>query len=49
MTNSIRIGTRKSPLALIHTNLVIQQIKQFFPDINCEIVPIITSGDLIQK
>ncbi|CAN7943509.1 unnamed protein product, partial [Ixodes pacificus] len=49
MTNSIRIGTRKSPLALIQTNLVIQQIKQFFPDINCEIVPIITSGDLIQN
>ncbi|ABV84924.1 hydroxymethylbilane synthase [Rickettsia massiliae] len=49
MTNSIRIGTRKSPLALIHTNLVIQQIKQFFPDINCKIVPIITSGDLIQN
>ncbi|AAU03929.1 hydroxymethylbilane synthase [Rickettsia typhi] len=49
MINSIRIGTRNSTLALIQTNLVIAQIKQFFPDINCEIVPIITSGDLIQN
>ncbi|HJD60292.1 MAG TPA: hydroxymethylbilane synthase [Rickettsia endosymbiont of Omalisus fontisbellaquei] len=49
MTNSIRIGTRKSPLALIQTNLVIEQIRQYFPNINCEIVPIITSGDLIQN
>jgi len=46
---SIKIGTRKSPLALIQTNMVIHQIKQYFPAINCEIVPITTSGDLIQN
>lgn len=49
MINSIRIGTRKSKLALTQTNLVIEQIKQHFPNINCEIVEITTSGDLIQN
>jgi hydroxymethylbilane synthase len=43
----IRIGTRKSKLALIQTNLVIQKIKEALPDLECEIVPIVTSGDLI--
>lgn len=49
MINSIKIVTRKSPLALTQTNLVIEQIKQYFPTINCEVVPITTSGDLIQN
>ncbi|MGX6959716.1 MAG: hydroxymethylbilane synthase [Rickettsia endosymbiont of Pentastiridius leporinus] len=49
MLNSLKIGTRKSKLALIQTNLVIKQINLYFPNINCEIVPIITSGDLIQN
>lgn len=49
MIKTIKIGSRKSPLALIQTNLVIRQIKQYFPLINCEIVPITTSGDLIQN
>ncbi|XVN40364.1 MAG: hydroxymethylbilane synthase [Rickettsia endosymbiont of Argas persicus] len=49
MIQTIKIGTRKSPLALTQTNLVIQKIKQYFPYINCEIVPITTSGDLIQN
>ncbi|WP_419234765.1 hydroxymethylbilane synthase [Rickettsia endosymbiont of Nabis limbatus] len=49
MINSIRIGTRKSKLALTQTKLVIEQIKQHFPNINCEIVEITTSGDLIQN
>lgn len=43
----IRIGTRKSHLALIQTNLVIDRIKDFFPDIECQIIPIITTGDMI--
>lgn len=43
----IKVGTRKSKLALIQTSLVIQEINKFFPHIKCEIVPIITTGDLI--
>lgn len=48
MKRLIRIGTRKSPLALIQTNLVIDKIKNYYPEIDCQIVPIITSGDLIK-
>lgn len=48
MKKVIKIGTRRSPLALIQTNLVVDQIKIHYPNINCEIVPIITSGDLIK-
>lgn len=43
----LKIGTRKSKLALIQTNLVIDQIKKHYPSIICDIVPIITTGDLI--
>ena len=49
MIKSIKIGTRKSQLALIQTNLVISKIKQYFPHVNCEVIPITTSGDLIQN
>ncbi|WP_341761399.1 hydroxymethylbilane synthase [Candidatus Tisiphia endosymbiont of Thecophora atra] len=48
MKKVIKIGTRRSPLALVQTNLVVDQIKIHYPNINCEIVPIITSGDLIK-
>ncbi|MDD9335104.1 MAG: hydroxymethylbilane synthase [Rickettsiaceae bacterium] len=48
MKKVIKIGTRRSPLALIQTNLVVDQIKIHYPNIICEIVPIITSGDLIK-
>lgn len=43
----IRIGTRKSKLAGAQTELVIQAIKKHYPQANYQIVPIITSGDLI--
>ncbi|MFK7973405.1 MAG: hydroxymethylbilane synthase [Rickettsiaceae bacterium] len=43
----IRIGTRKSKLALIQTNLVIAAIHHHHPEITCQIVPIITTGDKI--
>lgn len=43
----IKIGTRKSQLALIQTDLVLQQIKSYYPQVKCEIVPIITTGDTI--
>lgn len=48
MKKVIKIGTRRSPLALIQTNLVVDQIKIHYPNIMYEIVPIITSGDLIK-
>lgn len=43
----IRIGTRKSNLALIQTDIVINKIKEHFPECECIIVPIITTGDKI--
>lgn len=43
----IKIGTRKSKLALIQTNLAIEAIKAFYPDLECMIVPINTTGDII--
>ncbi|MCC8415920.1 MAG: hydroxymethylbilane synthase [Rickettsia endosymbiont of Gnoriste bilineata] len=48
MKKVIKIGTRRSTLALIQTGLVIDQIKIHYPQINYEIVPIVTSGDLIK-
>ncbi len=48
MKKVIRIGTRKSQLALIQTNLVIDQLKIHYPNIDYQIVPIITTGDLIK-
>jgi hydroxymethylbilane synthase len=43
----IRIGTRKSKLALIQANIVIDLISAKFSDIECVLVPIITTGDKI--
>ena len=43
----IKIVTRKSRLALIQTDLVVNKLKEHFPNIICEIVPIITTGDKI--
>ena len=43
----IRIGTRKSKLALIQTELVKAQILKYFPDENIEIVHVVTHGDKV--
>lgn len=43
----IRIGTRKSRLALIQTNMFISAVNKVFPDIDTEIVDIVTKGDEI--
>ncbi|PCJ29062.1 MAG: hydroxymethylbilane synthase [Rickettsiales bacterium] len=43
----IRIGTRKSKLALIQTNMVIRVIERHFPGAECIIVPMVTTGDKI--
>ena len=43
----IKIGTRKSRLAIIQTEMTISALNQSFPDIETEIVPISTKGDKI--
>lgn len=41
----IKIGTRKSKLALVQTQMVIDEIEKQFPDIETEVVYISTKGD----
>ncbi|WP_036737520.1 hydroxymethylbilane synthase [Persephonella sp. IF05-L8] len=43
----IRIGTRKSKLALWQANYVASQLKKHFPDLDVELVKITTKGDKI--
>lgn len=45
----LRIGTRKSPLALAQTKIVIEAIKKVNPKILCHVVEISTKGDKNQK
>lgn len=47
MDKIIRIGTRKSKLALMQTNIVVNAIKKKHPEISCEIVEMSTKGDEI--
>ena len=42
----IRIATRRSPLAMLQTNEVIERIKLFSPESICEIVQMESEGDL---
>ncbi len=44
---NIKVGTRKSPLALRQTEIVIENIKAKLPELTFEIVPIVTTGDKI--
>lgn len=41
----IRVGTRKSLLALVQTQLVVDKIRGSFPDLHIEIVTMSTKGD----
>ncbi|MBL1224861.1 hydroxymethylbilane synthase [Enterococcus sp. BWR-S5] len=41
----IRVGTRKSPLAMKQTNIVIELLKKKHGDFPIEIVPLVTTGD----
>lgn len=43
----LRIGTRKSRLSIAQTDLAINAIKNKFPEIETEIVPITTKGDIL--
>ena len=43
--DTIRIATRKSPLALKQTNIVAEQLTALHSQIKIEIVPIVSEGD----
>lgn len=45
MQDVIRIGTRKSRLALVQTDMVREKIEQAFPGVRVEIVEMSTRGD----
>ncbi|WP_115317163.1 hydroxymethylbilane synthase [Legionella birminghamensis] len=45
MPRTLRIATRKSQLALWQANFIGQQLKSHWPDIDYELVPMLTSGD----
>ena len=44
---NIKIGTRKSKLALAQTNIVVNEIKKYFPSINIEVIHFTTKGDKV--
>ena len=46
MIEKIRIGTRKSLLARAQTRIVAEKIKEIAPEVEIELLPIITEGDL---
>ena len=46
---TIRIGTRKSRLALVQTKMVAEAIEAACPEVKCELVPLMTKGDKILK
>ncbi|MBV7390045.1 hydroxymethylbilane synthase [Enterococcus alishanensis] len=45
----LRVGTRKSPLAMRQTQIVIDLLKAVAPEIECEVVGLSTKGDRLQK
>ncbi|MCD8279871.1 MAG: hydroxymethylbilane synthase, partial [Enterocloster citroniae] len=47
MSKVVRIGTRKSALALIQTQLVAEELKQACPGLEIEVVTKDTLGDRI--
>ncbi|MDR4510857.1 MAG: hydroxymethylbilane synthase [Nitrososphaeraceae archaeon] len=42
----IKVGTRGSRLAIAQTQIILDQLSKFYPDVKYEIVKIVTSGDL---
>lgn len=49
MKQIIRIGTRKSRLAMVQTELVVKEITRCFPEQQVEVIPMSTKGDQIQN
>ncbi|MBH37811.1 hydroxymethylbilane synthase [bacterium] len=45
MNQSLRIGTRQSPLALQQANAIQTRLNTLFPELKTEIIPITTTGD----
>lgn len=43
--HTVKIGTRKSRLAMAQTSLVAERIKALFPQVKIEIIPFTTKGD----
>lgn len=48
-TKILRIATRKSPLALWQANHIGEKIKQYWPDLEIKLLPMVTSGDKFLK
>lgn len=44
---TIRVGSRKSELALIQTKFVIGQLKKLYPEVDFEIISMTTMGDRV--
>lgn len=49
MSETIRIATRNSPLALWQANFVATALRDHWPDKNVELLPMVTSGDRFTK
>lgn len=47
MSRVIRLGTRRSPLAMAQTRLVAERIEKEIADVQIELIPITTKGDRI--
>lgn len=47
MARTVKLGTRKSRLALVQTNLIIDKLKKIAPELTFEIIQISTVGDEI--
>lgn len=47
MGKVVRVGTRESKLALVQSEWVISEIKKKYPELEFELVPIKTKGDII--
>ncbi|PLK58381.1 hydroxymethylbilane synthase [Candidatus Palibaumannia cicadellinicola] len=47
LNNRLKIATRQSPLALWQANYVRNQLLRYYPNLLVELVPIVTSGDLV--
>lgn len=45
MKRIVKVGSRKSPLALAQTNEVITLLKKHHPEVNFEVVGVVTEGD----
>ncbi len=45
---AVRIGTRRSPLAVRQTELVVESLTRAWPELACEMVPVDTRGDRTQ-